>query len=325
VFLANNVLLVALALTVLLGTVFPLVIEAVSGDRVSVGAPYFNRMAVPMALALLVLMGVGPLLPWGPVEGRTVVRELAWPGAAGLAGVAVAGVATPGGVGPVLAIGLEVFVVVAVARRTAQGVAAARPRVSGGWFAALGRAVGERRGLYGGMLAHLGVALACVAIAGSSTWGSEAEQRRAVGDSFSVGGYTAELVGIEPERTERRMAITAQVALSSGEQQFGVHRPALSFYPQMTQAVGTPSVETGPVEDAYLVLSSVNDSRTAATISLAVNPLVTWLWTAGGIMVAGSVLAGWPRRRPGAGVPAPAPTGEETDTPKPSAETPAGV
>lgn len=143
---------------------------------------------------------------------------------------------------------------------------------------------------------HTGVVLAAVAIAASSSYGLDGERALAVGDSFSVGDYTATLVGIRPERTPRRMSITAEVALSEDGRDLGVHEPALSFYPSMTQAVGTPSVETRATEDAYLVLASVNDNRTQATIRLAVNPLVLWLWVSGGVMVAGALLAGWPGR-----------------------------
>lgn len=132
------------------------------------------------------------------------------------------------------------------------------------------------------MTVHLGVALAAVAITASSAYTIEGERSLAVGESLRVGDYTATLVTIDSERTPRRTAITARVALDRDGTDLRVHAPALSFYPSASQAIGTPSVATGGLRDAYLVLASVNNTRTAATIRLAINPLVLWLWVAGG-------------------------------------------
>jgi cytochrome c-type biogenesis protein CcmF len=296
-FLGNNVVLLGLAFTVLIGTVFPLMVEAINGQRVSVGAPYFNRMAVPLALTLLVLMGIGPLLPWATADPRALARRLAIPAAVGLATVGVLGLVGLHGVGPVLTFGLAAFVLATVIEQFIAGARAVRDSRSVGWLRSFGLAVARRRRLYGGLTVHLGVVLAAVAIAGSSAYAIEGEQALEVGESLRVGDYTATLVGIDPERTPRRMAITARVALDRGGTDLGVHAPALSFYPSASQAIGTPSVETGGLEDAYLVLTSVNDARTAATIRLAINPLVLWLWVAGGVMLTGVVMTGWPGRR----------------------------
>jgi cytochrome c-type biogenesis protein CcmF len=297
VFLGNNVVLVGLAFTVLIGTVFPLVVEAVNGQRVSVGAPYFNRMGVPLALTLLVLMGIGPLLPWAAADPRALARRVAIPAAVGLATIGVLGLVGLHGVGPVVTFGLAAFVFATIVEQFISGTRTARGGRGVGWLRGFGLAVARRRRLYGGLTVHLGVALAAVAIAGSSAYTIQGERSLRVGESLAVGDYTATLVAIEPERTPRRMAITARVALDRGGTDLGVHAPALSFYPSASQAIGTPSVETGALEDAYLVLASVDDARTTATIRLAVNPLVLWLWVAGGVMLTGALVAGWPGRR----------------------------
>jgi cytochrome c-type biogenesis protein CcmF len=262
-----------------------------------VGAPYFNRMAVPLALTLLVLMGIGPLLPWATADPRMLARRVAIPAAVGLATIGVLGLAGLPGVGPVLTFGLAAFVLATIIEQFIAGARAVRDTRGVGWLGGLGLAVARRRRLYGGLTVHLGVVLAAVAIAGSSAYAIEGERALDVGESLRVGDYTATLVAIEPERTPRRMAITARVALDRGGTDLGVHAPALGFYPSASQAIGTPSVETGALEDAYLVLASVNDARTTATIRLAVNPLVLWLWVAGGVMLTGAVIAGWPSRR----------------------------
>ncbi|MDP8971265.1 MAG: hypothetical protein M3N52_12385, partial [Actinomycetota bacterium] len=205
-----------------------------------------------------------------------------------------------------LTFGLAAFVLATIVGQLAAGVRAARASTGARWPRAVAVAVTRRRRLYGGLLVHTGVVLAAVAIAASSSYSIQGEQRLQLGEQLRVGGYTATLVGIDPQRTARRMAITARVALSKDGRPLGVHAPALSFYPSATQAIGTPSVESRLTEDAYLVLASVDDERTAATIRLSINPLVAWLWVAGGVMVAGSAVAGWPARRSRRPLPAPA-------------------
>lgn len=295
VFLVNNVLLVGLAFTVLVGTLFPLLAEAVTGDQVSVGAPYFNRMAVPMALALVVLMGVGPLMSWGMADPRTVGRRLAVPAALGALTIAGLGLGGLRGVWPLLTFGFAVFTAATIAERFAVGAAGVRRSAGYSWARSLAVAILRRRRLYGGLVVHAGVVLAAVAVAASSSYGPEADRQLAVGERFTVGGYTAELVDISRESTDRRMSVAAEIRLTHGGRDLGVREPRLSFYPRATQAIGTPSVITRPSEDVYLVLASVADDREHATLRMAVNPLVMWLWVAGGVMVAGAVLAGMPR------------------------------
>ena len=297
VFLGNNVILVGLAFTVLIGTVFPLLVEAVNGQRVSVGAPYFNRMAVPLALAMVLLMGVGPLVPWGTGSPRALGRRLAAPAAAGLVTTGALGLAGLDGIGALVTFGLAVFVLATIVQQVWAATRATGAATDAGPLRALSLTMLRRRRLYGGLVVHAGVVLAAVAIAASSSYSVEGEATLEVGESFTVGSYTATLQGVVPERTPRRMSITTPVQLSQGGEVLGVYAPQLSFYPAATQAIGTPSVKTRLLEDAYLVLASVDDDRTQATIRLVVSPLMLWLWVAGGVMVAGAVFAGWPSRR----------------------------
>ena len=296
VFLGNNVVLVGLAFTVLIGTVFPLLLEALNGQRVSVGAPYFNRMSIPLALAMVLLMGVGPVVPWGLADPRLLVRRLAVPAAFGALVIAGLGLMGLRGVAPLMTFGLAAFVTATIGWQFAAGAAAARRSTGRGWPGALVVAVGRRRRLYGGLIVHFGVVLAAVAIAASGAYGIDGEEQLRVGESFTVGGYTARLVGVDERPSPRRTSLVARVELTRGNRSFGVHEPAISSYPGTAQGIGTPSVRTGAREDAYLVLSAVDEDRAWARIRLSVNPLMVWLWIAGGIMVAGSVLAGLPAR-----------------------------
>ncbi|HEX6247861.1 MAG TPA: cytochrome c-type biogenesis CcmF C-terminal domain-containing protein [Nocardioidaceae bacterium] len=298
-FLVNNVLFVALAVTVLFGTTFPLLVEAMSGDRVSVGAPYFNRMVVPLALVLIVLMGVGPLLPWGGRESdvSTAFRRLRLPLVVGL--VVVAGLGLAGLPHPLtlVTLGVAAFALAAVVGEVGSGVSSARRTGGGGWVRAFGRTVMGNRRRYGGLTTHAGVVLAAVAIAASSSYAVTQERTLAVGESLEVGGYTATLTGVDRERTPRFMQVAARMQLSRDGEDLGTWEPMLRFYPTMSEAIGRPSVRSGASGDAYLTVSAVSADASSATVRLTATPLMAWLWIAGAVMVGGALLAIWPRRR----------------------------
>ena len=294
-FLINNVLFVALAVTVLLGTTFPLLVEATSGERVSVGAPYFDRMVVPLALAVVVLMGVGPVLPWGGEDAVAGLRRLRIPALIGLATVAGLGVAGLPGPAALITFGLAAFALSAIAVEVGHGVG--RARHGGSWGRALVRAVRANRRRYGGLTAHAGVVLAAVAVAASSSYATSTEATLQVGESIEIAGYTATLEGIDRIRTDRFMQVGVRMQLDSAGAPAVVQTPELRFYPTMTSAIGRPDVHTGPLADAYLTVSAVSADGSTATVRLTVTPLMVWLWVAGGVLVLGSVLAGWPSRR----------------------------
>ena len=307
VFLVNNLLLAALALTVLIGTVFPLLAEAIGGQRLSVGAPYFDRITVPIILAILVLMGIGPLVPWGRADARSVGRRLLAPAAVAAATAGVLGLAGVRGLAPLAAFTAAAFVATAIGWQYAGSVRVVRRRQQLSTPAGALWVLGRRRRFYGGMVVHLGVVLAAVAVAASSAYTTASQQTLHVGQSITVGDYRATLVGIDRHRDARRMWVEARLALTHDGQPVGTYAPALSFYPNSTQAIGTPSVRTTLAADAYLTLEQTDDSRTWAVIDLSVHPLVVWLWFSAVVMAAGALVAGWPerRKRPAADAPAP--------------------
>lgn len=318
VFLGNNLLLVALAFTVLLGTVFPMVAEAVNGARISVGAPYFNRMAVPLALAVVLLMGVGPLVPWGRARPRALARRLAVPCMVGLAAAGGFGLAGVGDTTALLTFALAAFVLTGVAAEVGRELASARLGANRNRLRSVGRVFVRRRRYYGGLVVHVGVVLAAVAIAASQTFAVEDQRRLQVGDSFSVAGYTARLEGIDRQRDARKMWVSADVTLSRGGTELGSYAPALNFYPNTTQAIGTPAVRSSITDDAYLVLVQADENGEWAVISLAANPLVVWIWISAGVMATGALIAGWPVRRR-RGSPPPAVSDSDSAGAKPAA------
>jgi len=290
-FLANNLLFAAFAFVVLLGTVFPLIAEALNGDRLSVGGPYFDRMTMPIAIALLFLMAIAPVLPWRKTSEETLRHRLGWP-AWGATAVLVACVAGGlRGLAPLAAFWLGAFAAGSALRQLA--LSARRQ----GWRGLLGRA-------NGGMVVHLGVVLIAVAFAASHAYGHQHEFRLAPGQSARLAGHEVTYLGSATVRHSNKTSVSARVRIDGGP----VYAPAVQQFPFATQAIGSPSVKTGLRDDIYLTLAAPPDHPGGtAVIGVIVQPLIAWLWIGGGVIAIGTLLAAWPgrRRRPTAPVSAP--------------------
>ena len=299
VFLFQNVVFMAAMLTILLGTLYPLIVEAISGDQLSIGGPYFDRVEIPLALALLFLMGVGPQLPWHGASRTTLERQFVAPVVAAAAGALLALVTGTSGAGPVLTYALAGFVATTIAQELVRGVRARRLLHGEGGvvaFANLFRRSGRR---YGGYVVHLGIVLVALAIATSQARTAEAERTLAPGDSFSVAGYTVQLVALREVHEQQRDRVVADLAITGNGADERLH-PALVQYPNSTQAVGSPGISAGLRDDLYTILAAYDGRAHAwATLRVRVIPLVSWLWAGGAVVGIGAVVAALPppRRR----------------------------
>jgi cytochrome c-type biogenesis protein CcmF len=287
-FLANNVVFAAFAFVVLLGTVFPLLVEALNDDRISVGSPYFNRMTMPLGMVLLFLMAIAPVLPWRKASGELLRTRLQWPAWAGTATVVVAVLLGARGLAPLLAFGLGAFAATAALRQVLLAARASRRRGGPVLAGIVGRA-------NGGMIVHLGVVMVAVAFAAASSYDASTEARLAPGESITLAGHTATYLGMnEPVDDGQKEIFAARVRIDGGQ----VYEPALNRFPNATQTIGTPSVRTGFTEDVYLTLVAVPEQPgDPAIIGVIVQPLVAWLWIGGGVMALGTALAIWPGER----------------------------
>ena len=303
-FLLNNLVFAALAFAVLFGTLYPLVAEALSGERLSVGAPWFNRASAPFFAALLFLAGVGPALPWGAASWATVRERFVLPAGVGLGATAVGALVGLREAAPLLTVGLAGFSATALVRevtRAARG--RSRSTGAGGIQSVWGIATRNRR-RYGGYLAHLGVLVAAVAVAISASGSVEATAVLSPGQSTNLGGYTVTHRALiqEPLAADPRVFETrAQIDVTGP--QAGTVSPALRDYPNSVAAIATPTVMTAVGEDFYVTLLAYDPESGAVTLRLLVNPLVAWIWVGGGVVVFGAGFAIWPGRR--ASAPAP--------------------
>jgi cytochrome c-type biogenesis protein CcmF len=301
-FLLNNLLFTGLAFAVLFGTLYPLLAEALSGDRLSVGAPWFNRVSAPFFAALLFLAGVGPALPWGAASWGRLRDRFVAPALVGLAVATLGALAGLRGAAPLLTLGLAGFSATALLREVVRA-ARGRGRSSGeGWIRAAWGVATRNRRRYGGYLAHLGVLVAAVAIAVSASGSVQATAVLNPGQSASLAGYTVthrDLVR-EPLAGDPRVFETRAQVDVEGPQR-GTLQPALRDYPNSAAAIATPTVMTSVGEDFYLTLMAYDPGTGAVTLRLFINPLVAWIWVGGAVVVLGAAFAIWPGRRTPAG------------------------
>jgi cytochrome c-type biogenesis protein CcmF len=280
-FLGNNVLFAAFAFVVLLGTVFPLIVEALRNEQLSVGGPYFERMTIPIGLTLLFLMAVAPALPWRKASGELLSQRLFWPAWAGTGTVVLAVALGARGLAPLLAFGLGGFAAGAAVR---QVVLATRRQ---GWRGLVGRT-------NGGMIVHIGVVMIAVALAASSSYATERELTMKVGDTAHLDGHELTYLGGRTVELSNKTSLRARVRVDGQ-----VFEPAINRFPVGEQSIGTPAVDTSPIEDVYLSLVNAPNDDAGQTVGLrvVVQPLIMWLWIGGLVMAVGTALAAFPGRR----------------------------
>ncbi len=284
-FLANNALFAAFAFVVLLGTVFPLLVEAFDGRTISVGNPYFDRMTRPIGFALLFLMAVAPMLPWGG-EGRRPPTELLgrrlavpmWIAAAALVLSVVAGAR---GWAALLAFSLGGFAGGAALRQIVLAVRRHR------WRGLVGRT-------NGGMIVHLGVVLVAVAFAASQSYVRQAEFDLEAGQPASFAGHEIVYVGSAVVAHENRTERVAFVRVDDAK----TYGPAIATYPFASQTIGIPSVRSTLRDDVALSVLTFPEEAGADRVILrvTVQPLVVWLWLGGIVMALGTALSLLPAR-----------------------------
>ncbi|WP_255375780.1 heme lyase CcmF/NrfE family subunit [Saccharomonospora sp. CUA-673] len=287
-FLVNNLLLTVFAFVVLTGTLYPILVEAFTGDQISVGRPFFDSLAVPLAFALLLAMGVGPFTPYRHASPGVLWTRLRVPlllASAAAAGVVLAGIDAPG---VVAVVAIAVGIATASARQL--WVTAPAPRWKG-----VPRVLRGQRGYWGGQLAHLGLVVVAVAIAASGALATRATVTIDRGETAEFAGYQ-----ITFERTARhqlpdRTSTEAHIIFREQGDAVWAAKPKLNSFANQPQSVGQPDVWEGPTRDIYVALAQFRPER--VSLNLYRYPLMSWLWVGGVLMAAGGCWAWSGRRR----------------------------
>jgi cytochrome c-type biogenesis protein CcmF len=298
-FLGNNWALLALTFIVLLGTIFPLIVEALTNRQVTVGGPYFKQTTTPVLLLLLFLMGVGPLLPWRGGTAERLRQRVTFPALAG-AGT-VLGLATLGmrNVAALVAFGLAAFVGLANAGELLRGITSFARSSGRGLLRGIPVAMARNRRLNGGLIVHLGVAIIALAITASSSFQRQTEVTLSRGQEVSFVGYRLRYEGLQPIPQPQRMVLVARISIARDGHELGTLTPSLNLYPSASEPIGTPSIRYGVLKDLYSSVIGFEGNGDRATLRFFLNPGVMWLWVGGAIVALGGLLAAWPERSRG--------------------------
>ena len=302
VFLYNNLLLIALCLTILWGVAWPILSEAVRGQSVVVGRPYYDFFLRIFGLPLLFLMGVGPLIAWRRASLRGLLRTFAWPGGVALGtGVVLLALGAGSSIPGLIAYTFSAFVLATITVEFVRGTRARRALSRESWLVAFASLVGRNRRRYGGYVVHAAVVLLAVGIAGSSAYDSVTEGKLSPGQSLAVADYRLTYEKLSERDTEHATEVRARVAVERGGKDLGTLEAGKNSYkiagpdPQVSSEVGIRTdYATG--EDLFVIAEQVNGDG-SVYFRVFVKPLVNLIWLAGLVFLLGSVITLWPDAR----------------------------
>jgi cytochrome c-type biogenesis protein CcmF len=296
-FLFNNLVLIGIAFAVFWGTLFPVLSEAVRGVKITVGPPFFDAVNAPLALALMFLMGVGPLIAWRRSSFDSLARTFAAPAFFGLVTGLGAWFAGLHQWYALTGFSLAAFVLGTVFVEFRRGVSARQHMVSERPGRALINLVAKNNRRYGGYIIHVGVALAFIGIIASSFFKIEVKKTVKAGSAFDIGPYELVFLGLQHNETPHLESARAEVEVLRNGKPLTVMRPGKLFYKRPQQPATNVAIRSTPASDLYLVLASIDDNSGMVTFQVFLTPLVFWLWAGGFIMAFGTVIVMWPNVR----------------------------
>jgi cytochrome c-type biogenesis protein CcmF len=292
-FLLNNLLFGGLALAVFIGTVFPTISEIVRGVQVALGPSFFERVSAPLALAIVLLIGVCPLLGWRQTSSGRLLRRLLYPGVMALAVAVVIsalGVRQPFAL---LSFTVCVFVASSILWEFLRGTIARRRSTGEGYLLALGRLMAKNRRRYGGFIVHLSMIIITVGVIGSSLYQTEYQVALAKGERVEVKDYTLEYEKFEAQATPAKHRFATLLGVYRGGKRIATLFPEKNFHWNVEQWVTEVAIRTSLKEDLYVILAGLAEDG-SATFQILINPLVVWLWIGGGLLLLGTAVALWP-------------------------------
>ncbi|MFN8651740.1 MAG: cytochrome c-type biogenesis CcmF C-terminal domain-containing protein [Gemmatimonadales bacterium] len=306
-FLFNNLLLVGIAFSVLWGTLFPILSEAVRGTKISVGPPFFNKVNVPLGLLLLALTGIGPLIAWRKASTANLKRQFTWPVVSGLVVLAFCLVTRMSNFFSVVAVSLAGFTGGTLAQEFIRGTRARHKMYNESYALAFGRLVARNRRRYGGYIVHLGMLIYFVAFAGYA-FKTEMEATLKPGDSATIRSpfghtYTFTHLGVSQFEQLNRVVSQASVQVTKDGKPFGIINSEKRQHfsepaPGVKQKSFEPSTEVGIrsnlQEDLYIVYAGSVEGTEEAVYRFTINPLVLWIWIGGVVLLVGGLITMWP-------------------------------
>jgi cytochrome c-type biogenesis protein CcmF len=302
-FLFNNLLFLLLTLDVLWGTWFPKISELVQGNKVTVGAPFYNRVAIPVALLLLLLTAVGPLLAWRKTSLESLKRNFLGPTVASLA-IALFVMFTPESWGSIfglkpwhdisyfyslMTIFLASLVAFSVASEFYRGGRVIAEKTGQGMFPSMVQLIHRNTRRYGGYIVHFGVVLVMIGFSGSAL-NQEKEMEMGFGDKMNIGNYQLVCRSYTQDDNANQASEWALIDVYENGKLQRTMSPQRIFFKASQQASTKPDIDQGFKEDLYLVYEGQND-KGQPVIKAHLNPMVIWIWIGAWVMILGTGLA----------------------------------
>jgi cytochrome c-type biogenesis protein CcmF len=295
-FLANNWILLFSAFFVLFATMFPTLSEAVTGERITVGPPFFNKWMLPIGLVLLLLTGIGPLLAWRKSTLVNLRDQFMWPV---LAALVTAGALAALGVRVWISgicFALCAFVSGTILQEFVRGANVRRSATGTDLLTAMIGLVGRNKRRYGGYIVHVGIVLIFLGFAGE---GFKLEEEVALkpGQQVAIGRFTLRNDALKVSSDDQKQMVTAHISVFEGGRQIDTLYPAKWFFRKHEdQPTTEAAIRRRPSEDLYVVLAKPEVETQTAFLHINVNPLVNWVWFGFGVMALGTGIALLPER-----------------------------
>jgi cytochrome c-type biogenesis protein CcmF len=288
-FLFNNLVLLASCFAILWGTLFPVISEKFTGEKISVDAPFFNRINIPIAMFLLLLTGVGPLIAWRKSSFDSLRRAFLWPT---VAGVAVAAGLFAMGVRSFYALvsfGLCMFVLVSVAMEFVKGANAIASKDKSSFISSVIELTHRNTRRYGGYLVHVGVVIMFIGFTGKAfDLQKTVEIQR--GDVVSLGNYELRLADIQQGQNPNYRWQEIFVDVTKNGEHLGTLHPEKRLYLAKNEPASNVDIRRRPNEDLYINFAGLSDDGQKVVMQAYVFPLVSWIWVGYWVVLSGTII-----------------------------------
>ena len=287
IFLLNNLVLLCITFAIIWGVLYPVFSEALTGSQATVGPSFFNAVTIPMFLGLIFLMAIGPFTAWKSANVKYLIRSC---GASFIGAILVAMALVWGGVDqfyPTLAYGIATFVILTVGNEFHRIT-----KTHGATQESVIRKFNKQRSRYGGLIVHVGVAVATIAITASMAHKIEQEFTLAPGESINIGQFSFKLNDFRTQENQNYEALAASVTVSTLRSGQLVQEllPEIRRYRRNDETTTEVALHIGLAQDIYVILAGTDEKGEKAALKVFINPLQIWLWIGGIIMVLGTLV-----------------------------------
>ena len=294
-FLFNNLILLGMTFATFWGTVFPLISEAVTGNKITVSIPFFNTVNAPLGIILILLMGICPLIAWRKANIKNIIENFTVPGVLSIILGLILYFYGVRKLYILLGFVVTFFAFTATVWDVMKGIRT-RKRITGESYGlSFIRLLLRNRRRYGGYIIHLGILMMVFGIIGSQGFGIVKQATAKVGDSVVIGSYQINYLDLKQTKDGKNVVVYAELQIKKDDRNIGKMTPHKVFYPTQKQPSTEVAINSTWIEDLYIILAGWELDGNA-TFKILINPLVKWIWTGGYYIVVGTLFALWPGR-----------------------------